>query len=1342
MKKRSRIPPEVRDHLDWLGLVQPTGLVVSATALSKAGAVLPRRDTEGQALLVDCLKDRPVAGGEPEPVVPDFERFARSVLGWRFSPSGFAGTPDTPLPDDLATVLPGSGDTVRADYAVRRGKDAETWQLLVRVLPPEQDFDAVLPKRDLSPHSEMERLLRAASVPAGLLFNGRALRLISAPEGENSGWLDFRFADMRETAGRPLCAAMRLLLGERRLLGVPEKARLAALLASSRKHQNDVSERLAVQVLHALYELLRGLQAAHDRTDGRLLGEVLTSAPNRIYRSLLIVVLRLVFLLYAEERDLLPTGESEVFLRHYSLTGLYERLREDAARHPDTMDARFGAWAGLLALFRMIHDGAASGKMRLPPRHGVLFDPDEYKFLEGRGEVGARQIHERIEPPRIPDGAIHRALENLLVLDGERVSYRALDVEHIGTVYETMMGFRLETATGPSKAIRAAKRGGAPTVVNFDELLATPPRDRAAFLRKTTDRKPTLRQEKAIREADTMEALAAALDPIVDQEATPKTVPAGALILQPSQERRRSGSHYTPRSLTEPIVRRTLEPTLTRLSKNGRGPSPEEILDLKVCDPAMGSGAFLVEACRQLGDALTTAWREHGGRPDIPPDEDETILARRMVARRCLFGIDRNPVAVDLAKLSLWLATLAKDHPLTFVDHALRAGDSLVGLSVQQILRFHWLPKEQKIQLPIASEVIRRHIRRVAALRNEIRTAGEEVPDTHLRALEKEAKDEAAEVSLLGDLTISAFFHAAKPRLREAQRRQLVGIVQGGTAQECRGDIEEQRSADPPLAPLHWEIEFPEVFERRNPGFDAIVGNPPFAGKNTMAAGNVPRYPDWLKTVHPGSHGNSDLVAHFFRRAFSLLRQDGALGLIATNTIAQGDTRSTGLRWICENGGTIYDARRRVKWPGLAAVVVSIIHLTNGPADGECIINGTPVPFISAYLFDRGHHGDPAALSANLNGCFQGSIVLGMGFTFDDTDPRNITTPVATMRKLLVADPRNSDVVAPYLGGEEMNRHPTQAPHRYAINFRDWPLQRVESEDRWADATDELRDRIRRRVTVPLDYPDPVAADWPDLLAIVEQKVRPSRERLSTTTATAKRRSRYWWQYGASARDLYNAIECRRLSRVLAMSRLGERAAVVFTDAGFVFSDGLVVFPFETFSAFCTLQSRPHEAWSRRFGSTRKDDLLYTPSTCFGTFPFPSMWTTHADLEDSGRQYYEHRVEIMVANDEGLTKTYNRFHDPEEDDPAILRLRELHEAMDRAVLAAYGWDNIPTGCQFILDYEEEDEGDEDRPGRRKKPWRYRWPDEVRDEVLARLLALNAERAAEEEEARRARSLTL
>ena len=340
----------------------------------------------------------------------------------------------------------------------------------------------------------MERLLRETGVPAGLLFNGRALRLISAPRGESSGWLDFRIAEMVQSAGRPICTAMRLLLSESRLLTLPRTQRLAALLQSSRAFQNEVSEQLAEQVLHALYELLRGFQAAHDASGGQLLREPLADRPDDVYRALLTVILRLVFLLYAEERDMLP--DDETFVRFYSLAGLYERLREDDAHYPDTMAQRYGAWPQLITLFRMVHDGARGRQLHMPPRHGALFDPDRFPFLEGRAGTGARQIHERIEPPLVPDSTVFHALDKLLVLGGERISYRALDVEQIGSVYETMMGFRLELATGRSVAVRARSRYGAPTTVDLEELIAEEPGKRAKWLADHADRKLTAKLDR------------------------------------------------------------------------------------------------------------------------------------------------------------------------------------------------------------------------------------------------------------------------------------------------------------------------------------------------------------------------------------------------------------------------------------------------------------------------------------------------------------------------------------------------------------------------------------------------------------------------------------------------------------------------------------------------------------------------------------------------------------------------------------------------------------------------------------------------------------------------------
>ena len=1463
--------PDISAHLEWLGFVRPTGLVLSAPALVNAGAVLNRRDAEGQRLLQACVEERQLGGeGAAEPYLPDFRAFAQTVLGWNFSPKGYAGTEEAPLPEALEAALPDSGEVLRPDFAVYMGKEGgaaasphpptqplqvgleratyaldsqggqeasygsqaannrpepalgatSPYQLLVSVCELGEDFD----RPGTSPHGRMERLLRQTGAPAGLLFNGLCLRLISAPRGESSGWLDFRVQDMVQTAGRPICAAMRLLLSQTRLLSVPRPQRLAGLLENSRKFQNQVSERLAEQVLHALYELLRGFQAAHEAAKGELLKRPLEDNPDLVYRGLITVLLRLVFLLYAEERDMLP--QDETFLHGYSLANLHQRLREDAALHPDTMDQRYGAYAQLLALFRMVHDGARSGAMRLPPRHGALFDPDLYRFLEGRGAQvgGARQLSERVEAPLVADGTIYRVLEKLIVLDGERISYRALDVEHIGAVYQTMMGFRLETAAGRAIAIKAAKKHGAPATVDLQALLQQAPAQRAKWLQDHTDRKPTDRVRQALRNAQTLEALHAAVEPIADREATPDLVPAGGMVLQPSEERRRSGSHYTPRELTEPIVRTALEPILKRLAQSGadaslapdpnRLPRPEQILDIKLCDPAMGSGAFLVEACRQLADALVAAWHAHEALPEIPPDESELVFARRLVAQRCLYGVDRNPIAVDLAKLSLWLITLAKDHPLSFLDHALRHGDALVGLTRGQIEAFHWQDGKGELQTGFEAQHTRAHLQKVAALRQRIREAGEDIPDHELRLWWSDARAALDQVRIFGDLALAAFFEGAKPKQREDLRKQFANDIQHDRAHQYQSWLEELANADPPLAPFHWPIEFPEAFERDNPGFDALVGNPPFAGKNTVAAANVPRYPDWLKAMHPESHGNADLVAHFFRRAFSLVRRDGAFGLIATNTIAQGDTRSTGLRHICEHGGEIYQVRTRVQWPGLAAVVVSVLHVAKGRFPGEKRLDGKPVEKITAFLFHRGGHNDPARLKANAGQSFVGSYVLGMGFTFDDTDRKGIATPLAEMRRLIGDNPRNKEAIFPYIGGEEVNTSPTHAHHRYVINFRDYPLRRAEASiepkegtapkagegqpdairpiadaepagaaafsaakrrelwanaeaesgggtaakaaagepdairriadiepandaatgplgrkrvELWAEANAERRRELRRQAVVPEDYPGPVAADWPELLGIVEERVKPERD-VQNRKALRER----WWHYAEKRPGLNSTIA--GLEQVLVTSRVGEQAAFTFLPKDMVYGESMIVFPLTTHAAFCALQSRPHEIWTRFFASSLEDRLRYTPSDCFETFPFPfpfpfpADWQAHPDLEAAGKAYYDHRAALMVQRKEGLTKTYNRFHDPNETDPDIAHLRTLHRAMDRAVLNAYGWPDIPTDCDFLLDYEI----DEETWGARKKPYRYRWPNPTRDEVLARLLELNAERAAEEQ----------
>ena len=1256
-------------HQEWIGFVQPVGLVVAPTVMVDA-QVVPDSNISGRQRDFRELLEEEGSGKTTRWRAPDLQKIFLEYLEWKEGDLEDA----TAHPNVLVRSLPELGVVLSPTWAVPSDDSDDEWMMLIRVEEGNTDFDK--PPDDANTwnatrHARFERLLRDTGIPIGLLCNEERIRLIYAPGGESSGHITFDFSEMASPAGRPILAAFDKLLSAHALFVRSKEARLPALLAKSRDAQVEVSTQLSRQVLAALYELLRGFV---DARNGR--GELTylaSTQPDHLYHGLITALMRLVFVLYTEDRGLMP--EHRVYQQHYSLGGLFARLRADAAAWPDTMDQRFGAWAQLLSLFRLIHGGGRHESLSFVARKGGLFDPERFPFLEGRTSEG------EIEIPMVSDATVWKILQNLMMLDGERLSYRTLDVEQIGSVYEAIMGFQIELTTGGSIAVRSKKRTGAAVIVDLDGLLREHGSRRAKALQDATEQKLTGKAATALRNAVEPADIVAALDNKVDEDATPDILPRDIPILQPTSERRRSGSHYTPRTLTEPIVSEALQPIFERL---GRSPKPRDILELKILDPATGSGAFLVEACRQLAAKLVDAWGSHSGPSNIPADEDRLLHALRLVAQRCLYGVDKNPMAIDLARLSLWLATFAKDHEFTFIDHALRSGDSLVGLTRQQIEGFHWKDAPQ-FQMGVETIQVQKHLTRVSELRQKIRAAGDSASEQELRGLLEEAQCELQSVSWFGDLVLKAFFEEDKTKERERKRNEYADSI----VTKTDGGYASLLHMEPPLEPFHWEIEFPEVFERENPGFDAIIGNPPFAGKNTILNANVPGYMDWLKQIHTESHGNSDLAAHFFRRAFNLLRKEGTLGLIATNTIGQGDTRSTGLRWICKNGGTIYGARRREKWPGEAAVVVSFVHLIKGTHKGLKKLDNREVETISAFLFHEGDHDDPVRLDSNAEKGFIGSTILGMGFTFDDTDSKGVATPISEMHRLIEKDSRNQEVIFPYIGGAEVNKSPTHSFHRYAINFYDRDLEEAET--------------------------------WPDLIKIVRERVKPERDRQKR-----KARSERWWQYAEKSPRLVASIS--GLDQVLVIScGATPYPAFTFLSAKMVFAHSLAVFPMTTHAAFCALQSRPHEIWARFFGSSLKDDLRYTPSDCFETFPFPKNWETHTDLEAVGKDYYEFRAALMVRNTEGLTKTYNRFHDPEERDIEIAKLRELHAAMDRTVLDAYGWCDISTDCCFLLDYEI----DEEEWGRRKKPYRYRWPDEIRDEVLARLLALNAERAHEE-----------
>lgn len=1291
-------------HRGWLGNLvgEQVGLVVTAPALVRAQAfidtsALPALQQRFLALVpalagksaVDLRRARRAGEDDDDLRVEDFPALFCDLFEWPLD--RLAGAPGGPPLPDLVVRLDSFGDDrLEPTYALLEtspegAAEAPRPLLLVRVEALGTDLDKPLPEASrrwaASPEARFERLLRERDLPLGLLTSGPSIRLVYAPRTETAGSLNFPVKLMTETGGRDVLGGLVMLMRECLLSG-PVSHRLPAILRESRRYQNEVSSELAEQVLGALGDLLAGFQGARALSGGALLEEELREDRPHIYGGLLTTLMRLVFLLYAGDQDLLPS--EPIFVEGYSLTALYERLRDDDARYHDTMDQRFGAYAQVLALFSMIFHGARHKRLKLPPRLGDLFDPNAYPFLEGRPYRSHRGESDRIEAPRVSDGTVLRVLHKLLFLGPERISYRTLDVEQIGSVYEAMMGYTLEVAEGPSLALRPHH-----VVVDLGGLLAKKAEERVKALGEV-DCKLGAAAAAEVKKAKSTAELGTALQKSASPR-RPGVLAPGSLYLQPTEERRRSGSHYTPRELTGPIVRKTLAPILERLGESEGGLTAAGILSLKVCDPAMGSGAFLVEACRQLADALEGAWKRRPvDRPEIPPDESENLHARRLVAQRCLYGVDKNPFAVALAKLSLWLVTLAKDHPFTFLDHALRQGDSLVGLGREQIASFHWSPGSK---VPLLRADIEKALRNVEALRGQIHAlaGSDDMPEK--KRLLREADDASEALRRIGDLVVEVFFSETKDKAREKRLSDFTS----------RLSLDVSKLPEPELGglrPFHWEIEFPEVFSRENPGFDAFVGNPPFLGGKRISSNYGSAYKDWLSNLHVESSSNADLVAHFFRRTFDMVRRDGTIGLIATNTIAQGDTRATGLRWICVNGGLIYDAVRRYKWPGMAAVIVSVVNIcrtsaASWPKSVSMTLNGRRVEKVSAFLFHQGSDNDPARLSANENRSFIGCDLKGQGFTFEDDNPE--ATSLREMRRLIDSNARNQERIFEYIGGEELNTSPRQDNHRYVISFGD-----MSEED---------------------------ARRWPDLIAIVEEKVRPARLTKSQDLADWP-----WWQFWRIRRELTKRIH--GMKRLLANSQVSGNLAFSFQPTNRVFAHTLNLFAFDSDSAFAVLQARPHEVWARFLGSSMKDDLRYTPSDCFETFPFPEAWDQNAALEAAGKAYYEYRAALMVKNQQGLTATYNRFHDPDEQDPEILRLRELHDAMDRAVLDAYRWTDIKPTCAFLLDYEEDEEDEDETAGKRrkKKPWRYRWPDDVRDEVLARLLALNQERAAAEKAA--------
>jgi len=1296
---------------EWLSLIEHTGPFLSIPVLEEAFLKeLNAVETPARQRLCSAYEEWRDAVDQADPQLVALHcEWVRLVLRDGLEYDGGLLKPRKEIDEAIEFVSREHGVRIRPDFAVM--SDGAP-RLLIGVWAPGTNLDA--PANEdawkASPIERMTALCRATETRLGLVTDGERWVLVNAPVDGVSGqasWYARLWFQETDTL-----RAFITLLEVRRCLGRKEE-RLESLLDKSLEHQDEVTDTLGQQVRRAVEVLVQALDRADEDRKRDLLHDV---DPRELYEAGLTVMMRLVFVLSAEERGLLLLGDP-VYDACYAVSPLRAQLAEEASRHGvKVLEERHDAWSRLLAVFRAVYGGIEHESLRLPALGGSLFDPDRFPLLEGR-QKGTNWKEEPARPLPIDNRTVLMLLEALQVLEQRRgallLSYKALDVEQIGHVYEGLLEYTVGRVPRITLGLVGSQKAKNPDIALAELESARLDGEQAlmGLLLETTGRSEPALRNALSREADDAQfhkllqacggdiALAERIKPFAgllrtDNWGAPLVYKEGAFAVTLGADRGDTGTHYTPKALTEKIVEDTLLPVVFRGPSEGLPrdqwelKSSRELLDLKICDPAMGSGAFLVQVCRWFAERVIEAWANEeargkvissdgrAGEPGQVEDpmpaglEERLIEARRLVAERCLYGVDMNPMAVELAKLSLWLTTLARGRPFGFLDHNLRCGDSLLGIHrLDQLTALKMEPSGKDVQMRLFGRDIERAVEGAITLRKRLReTPIRDIRDVRAMArLDDDAKRALDAPERVADALIGeAFRNGDRPSVLEAELQALAAEAEAyldGDNDTGRSVTHRSRDAlalDQPVGkaprrPFHWPIQFPEVFARANGGFDALVGNPPFLGGKRISTVLGARYNSFLATIHPPASKNTDLVAHFFRRSFMVLRKGGNFGLLAVNTIAEGDTRQGGLEWITRNGATIYAAFPNEPWPGKAAVVTSRVHIHRNNWEGVKTLSGRVVSYISAFLSDR-EEWNPKRLKANENRAFQGSIVLGMGFVLSHEQAQ----------RMLDADPRNAEAIFPYLNGDDLNSDPEQRASRWVINFWDWPEEKAES------------------------YREPYA--W------IKEHVYSERLEKSKQKSYRNIMSK-WWQHWNVRSGLYHAIgrgnhfirhpkgwrpdAARQSDRVLAITRHSKSLVFSFVEPSSVFSDATVIFALERYRDFALLQSAIHGVYAWQYGSRLKNDLRYTPSDIFETFPFPNVNEEKSDeLEGLGRRLDEKRRLVMHRDNIGLTKLYRLLHNPDCKDASISEMRMLHCEIDNAVIRAYGWDGVDLGYGF------------------------------------------------------------
>ncbi len=1293
-------------HAEWLSLIEISGPFLTVSMLDKAFPQgLEAVETPRRQKLRAAYEEWREAVDQEDKLLPELHReWVRLVLTEMLEYDHESLVHGGNWPDELPSVSSQEhAGTFKPDGIVRSPADGKP-RLFIAVLPPDTDLESVQ-RGDGWPVSLQERmtlLCRAHGVRVGLLTDGERWMLVNAPVGSTSSQASWY---ARLWFQEPITLkAFQSLLGVRRCFG-PAEDTLESLLDESLKHHEEVTDTLGEQVRRAVEVLVQCLDKADEDRNRELLRDV---KPAELYEAGLTVMMRLVFVLCAEERGLLLLGDS-VYDRCYAVSTLRGQLAEEADRHgPEVLDRRHDAWARLLAVFRAVFGGIEHESLRMPALGGSLFDPDRFPFLEGRAK-GTRWRDTSAAPLPIDNRTVLLLLNSLQILEQSGgallLSYRALDVEQIGHVYEGLLEHTVARVPRVTLGLQGSQKAKNPNVA-LAELESARLDGEAALVKLVLD--VTGRSESAIRNGlskptdDTVfgrvlgvcggdAALVERIRPFTNLLRTdawddPIVYRDNSFMVTLGADRRETGTHYTPKSLTERIVTTTLEPVVYIGPAEGKPreewtlKSSREILDLKVCDPAMGSGAFLVQACRYLGEKLVEAWLHEeaagmaitvdgealdqlGAEEPLPSQLDERLtIARRLVAERCLYGVDVNPLAVELAKLSIWLVTLAKGRPFGFLDHNLRSGDSLLGIHrLEQLTQLRMDTESgRQYQLRIFGQNVEAAINEAIELRKRLRaTTIRDIKDVEAMAkLDREARRKLESVELIADAMIgevlrcsgnSRALDTALDTLATMAGDFLNGNEKMGEqiARQARVNLAtDLPGGKPTRRPFHWSLEFPEVFEQG--GFNGVAGNPPYLGASKISGTQGVSYKEYLAVyVGFGQRGLADLCVYFILRCCALTRKDGLYGVLATSGVAEGDSEKVGLGYLQQNGWTIHNATSRRIWPGTASVTYVTVTLTR-IWRGDVFLDGNPTNLISSNLKPLMEaEGKPFQLKSNTALSFNGIKIYGNGFLLSQKE----------YESLIKRNPKNDDAIFPYLTAAEVNSNPQHKGERYAIRFFDWPLDRE---------------------TAPSKYEGPTANDFPDLLAIVRNKVKPDRDKLIGRNPIGTKRGKNWWLYGSDGKSLYKAIS--ELEDVLVIATQATKyIAFAFVPANQVFSHSLSVIASNSYSLFAILSSNVHECWARYYGSYNLSLIRYSPTDLFNTFPMPK---NKQSLFDIGKDYYDIRRSIMLAGKMGLTDLYNKLHDEDVTSEEIEKFRNLQVEMDKCVIESYGWGDIDLGHGF------------------------------------------------------------